>query len=103
MGGKNAGIFSTNLPAKGWLSYENLSSKRKDLIQHEIVGDRHGRTALDYTVNAKVGFPYLTGANTDQEPVNHVLPAGDIATAYLSAIDILAAEDIEAKLGADRR
>ena len=97
--GDNAGIFSTNLPAKGWLSYENLSSKRKDLIQHEIVGDRHGRTALDYTVNAKVGFPYMTGASTNQEPVNHVLPAWDIATAYLSAIDILAAERYRSQTG----
>ena len=29
--GENAGIFSTNLPAKGWLSYESLSKRREDL------------------------------------------------------------------------
>ncbi|MEC9248493.1 MAG: CoA transferase [Pseudomonadota bacterium] len=90
--GEGAGIFSTNLPAKGWLAYENLSKRRKDLIQHEIIGNRHGKTALDYTVNAKVGFPYMTGPIESDEPVNHVLPAWDIATAYLAAIDILAAE-----------
>ncbi len=90
--GADAGIFSTNLPARGWLSYEELSKTRKDLIQHEIVGNRHGGTALDYTVNAKVGFPYLTGHPDDARPVNHVLPAWDITTAYLAAIDILAAE-----------
>ena len=90
--GENGGIFSTNLPARGWLAYETLSARRPDLIQHEIVGDRHGSSALDYTVNAKVGFPYLTGPEDDPRPVNHVLPAWDIATAYLAAIDLLAAE-----------
>jgi 2-methylfumaryl-CoA isomerase len=90
--GEDAGIFSTNLPARGWLSYDALSKRRSDLIQHEIVGDRHGGTALDYTVNAKVGFPYITGPVDDERPVNHVLPAWDITTAYLAAIDILAAE-----------
>ena len=90
--GENAGIFSTNLPARGWLSYETLSGKRPDLIQHEIVGDRHGGVALDYTVNAKVGFPFITGPQDDERPVNHVLPAWDIAAAYLSATTILAAE-----------
>ena len=90
--GDDAGIFSTNLPARGWLSYDVLSKRRPDLIQHEIVGDRHGGTALDYTVNAKVGFPYITGPVDDERPVNHVLPAWDITTAYLAAIDILAAE-----------
>ncbi|MBT6673697.1 MAG: 2-methylfumaryl-CoA isomerase, partial [Proteobacteria bacterium] len=90
--GDDAGIFSTNLPARGWLSYDALSKRRPDLIQHEIVGDRRGGTALDYTVNAKVGFPYITGPVDDERPVNHVLPAWDITTAYLAAIDILAAE-----------
>ena len=90
--GEFGGIFSTNLPARGWLAYEALSARRPDLIQHEIVGDRHGSSALDYTVNAKVGFPYLTGPEEDLRPVNHVLPAWDIATAYLAAIDLLAAE-----------
>ncbi len=90
--GENAGIFSTNLPARGWLAYERLSARRPDLIQHEIIGNRHGTSALDYTVNAKVGFPYVTGPEDDTRPVNHVLPAWDIATAYHAAIDILAAE-----------
>ena len=90
--GENGGIFSTNLPARGWLAYETLCEKRPDLIQHEIVGDRHGGIALDYTVNAKVGFPFITGPENLDGPVNHVLPAWDIATAHLAAISILAAE-----------
>ena len=86
------GIFSTNLPARGWLAYETLREQRPDLIQHEIIGDRHGGIALDYTVNAKVGFPFITGPEELDGPVNHVLPAWDIATAHLAAISILAAE-----------
>ncbi len=91
-GGDEGGIFSTNLPAKGWLSYEALSAERTDLIQLAIVGDRHGGTALDYTVNAKVGFPDITGPEDDARPVNHVLPAWDNIAAYMGAISLLAAE-----------
>ena len=90
--GEDAGIFSTNLPARGFLAYDRLKARRPDLIQHEIIGNRHGGTALDYTVNAKVGFPYLTGPEDDDRPVNHVLPAWDIACALTAALGILAAE-----------
>lgn len=101
--GENAGIFSTNLPARGWLAYETLRERRADLIQHEIVGDRHGGIALDYTVNAKVGFPLVTGPPDDDRPVNHVMPAWDIATAYLAALNILAAERHRRLTGAGQR
>jgi len=90
--GPEGGIFSTNLPAKGWLSYASLKSHREDLIQLAIIGDRHGGTALDYTVNAKVGFPNITGPDDDDRPVNHVLPAWDNIAAYMAALSILAAE-----------
>src|SRR5262245_44307544 len=30
--GDNAGIFVTNFPARGWLSYERLAERRPDLI-----------------------------------------------------------------------
>ena len=89
---KTGGIFSTNLPAKGWLSYETLSARRKDLIQLTIVGDRHGGTALDYTINAKVGYPSMTGHPDDDRPVNHVLPAWDNIAAYQAALSLLAAD-----------
>lgn len=89
--GANGGIMSTNLPAKGWLAYENLCKHRADVIQLAIVGDRHGGTAVDYTVNAKVGFPNLTGPEDDDRPVNHVLPAWDITAALLAATSLLTA------------
>ena len=91
-GGDEGGIFSTNLPARGWLSYESLKTHREDLIQLAISGDRRGGTAVDYTVNAKVGYPIMTGPIDDDRPVNHVLPAWDNITAYLAALSILAAE-----------
>ncbi len=89
--GPNAGIFSTNLPAKGYLAYENLVKHRADVIELAIVGDRHGGTAVDYTVNAQVGYPYLTGHEDDDRPVNHVLPAWDVTAAMLAATSLLAA------------
>src|SRR5260370_4830506 len=55
-------------------------------------GDRDGGTAVAYTVNAALGFPWLTGPEGLDGPVNHVLPAWDAMTGYLAALAILAAE-----------
>jgi 2-methylfumaryl-CoA isomerase len=90
--GEGGGIVLTNLPVKGWSSYEELSKLRRDLIMVLITGDRERRTAVDYTVNAAVGFPWLTGPEGHDGPVNHVLPAWDGMTGYLAAVAILAAE-----------
>ena len=90
--GDNAGIFSTNMPARGWLAYEELSKKRADLIALNIVGARDGSAHVDYTVNAITGFPMVTGPVGHQGPVNSVVPPWDIATAYAGAMAILAAE-----------
>jgi 2-methylfumaryl-CoA isomerase len=89
--GPDGGILSTNLPAKGWLAYETLRQRRADVIQLAIVGDRHGGSAVDYTVNAQIGYPYLTGPEDDDRPINHVMPAWDITTAMLAATSLLAA------------
>ena len=43
--GEGAGIFTTNMPARGWLAYEELSKKRADLIALNIVGARDGSGA----------------------------------------------------------
>ena len=45
------GIFLTNFPERGWLAYEKLKEVREDLIYVNIMGDRRGGSALDYTVN----------------------------------------------------
>ena len=101
--GADGGIMSTNLPAKGWLAHENLCQHRADVIQLAITGDRHGGTAVDYTVNAKVGFPFLTGPEDDARPVNHVLPAWDITAALLAATSLLAALRFRDQTGKGQR
>ena len=90
--GEGAGIFSTNMPARGWLAHDELAKKRADLISLNIVGDRHGAANVDYTVNSVTGFPLVSGPAGHEGPVNNVLPAWDIATAYAAALAILAAE-----------
>jgi 2-methylfumaryl-CoA isomerase len=57
-----------------------------------LTGRRDGSTAVDYTVNATSGFAAVTGPATQAGPVNHVLPAWDIATGLYLAVGILAAE-----------
>lgn len=88
----HAGVLLTNLPIRGWSSYERLSARRPDLIMAVITGNPDGSTAVDYTVNAAVGFPWITGPDGWDGPVNHVLPAWDTMTGYLVATGIVAAE-----------
>jgi len=90
--GEQAGIFLTNLRARGWMDYDELRKHREDLIMMSITGDRHGRPQVDYTVNPAVGFPMATGPEDSQEPVGHVLPAWDCMTGQQAALGILAAE-----------
>ena len=87
--GEAGGMLLTNFPARGWLAFERLSARRPDLIQLTIMGDRHGGSAVDYTVNPRIGLPYLTGA---EGAVNHVLPAWDLVTGQMAAVGLLAAE-----------
>lgn len=90
--GDNAGLFLTNFPARGWLSYESLQRQRHDLIMVNIMGDRLGGSAVDYTVNPAVGFPAATGPDGTHDPVNHVLPAWDMITGQMAVAGLLAAE-----------
>ena len=66
--GPEGGIFLTNLPARGWLGYEALSAMRADLILLNVTGARSGAPQVDYTVNASVGFPYVTGPEGREGP-----------------------------------
>ncbi len=88
--GEDAGLFLTNFPARGWLADENLRKNCSDLIYMNLTGDRHGGSAVDYTVNCQVGFTHMTGDS--QEPVNHVLAAWDVITGQTLALGLLAAE-----------
>ncbi|MFM2020425.1 MAG: hypothetical protein RJB02_133 [Pseudomonadota bacterium] len=86
---RKTGQCVTNFPVNGFLSHEKLSAGRADLITVRIMGMADGSPALDYTVNAAVGYPDLTGAGP--EPVNHVLPAWDLLTGAYAAFAMMAA------------
>jgi 2-methylfumaryl-CoA isomerase len=89
--GADAGLFSTNFPARGWLAYEKLVQHRADLIMVNLVGRRDGGSEVDYTVNPQIGFPVITGPSERAEPVNHVLPAWDGISGNQLALAMLAA------------
>ncbi|GJM12846.1 MAG: 2-methylfumaryl-CoA isomerase [Pseudohongiella sp.] len=88
--GDDAGIFLTNFPAKGWLTDSELRKRREDLIYLNLTGDRHGGSALDYTVNSKVGLPFLTGDGA--KPNNNPFPAWDVIAGQHIALGLLTAE-----------
>ncbi|MYA68011.1 MAG: 2-methylfumaryl-CoA isomerase [Gammaproteobacteria bacterium] len=88
--GEDAGIFLSNFPARGWLADESLRARREDLIYLSLSGDRHGGSALDYTVNCRLGLPWLSAV--DERPVNNPLPAWDLLAGQQIALGLLAAE-----------
>ncbi|MBT5220963.1 MAG: 2-methylfumaryl-CoA isomerase [Woeseia sp.] len=90
--GDGCGLFLTNFPARGWLSDKKLRAHREDLIYLNLTGDRHGGSALDYTVQSRIGLPYLTGAATGDDPINNPLPAWDLIAGQHIALGLLAAE-----------
>jgi 2-methylfumaryl-CoA isomerase len=97
----STGQFLTNFPAGGFLAHETVSKCRADLITVRIMGTADGGPALDYTVNAAVGIPQITGpAELGDAPVNHVLPAWDLLTGAYAAFAMLAAVQHRATTGA---
>jgi 2-methylfumaryl-CoA isomerase len=99
--GSGAGIVLTNLPPLSGLDYAGLKEKREDAILLRLVGNRDGSAAVDYTVNAASGFPLVTGNDgSGGRPVNHVLPAWDIAAGLYLATALLAAERHRTRTGA---
>ena len=88
----SVGTFLTNFPARGWMEPGRLAARRADLVMVAITGNRDGTTAVDYTVNAAMGFPMVTGPADGQGPVNSVLPAWDLLCGQTAAVGILAAE-----------
>jgi 2-methylfumaryl-CoA isomerase len=97
------GIVLTNAAAPVGLRYEDLVSLRCDLIYVGITGFPDGRTAVDYTVNASVGFAGVTGPEGHPLPVNHVLPAWDVACGLYAATGLLAAERARTMTGDSQR
>ncbi len=99
----DAGIVLTNAVGRDWLTHEALSARRADLIHLQIEGHHDGSAAVDYTVNAEVGFPLVTGPPGHDGPVNHVLPAWDVACGLYAAVGLLAAERRRGRTGEGAR
>jgi 2-methylfumaryl-CoA isomerase len=87
----DSGILITNVAGRQWHSYDTLVKLRPDLIHLEVSGRADGGTGVDYTVNAAIGFPLVTGPVGLDLPVNHVLPAWDVACGLYAAFAVLAA------------
>ena len=97
--GPDAGLLLTNFPPRAWLDFDALQKRRGDLIQITLQGDRHGGSAVDYTVNPQLGLPFITGPQGHDGAVNHVLPAWDLVTGQMVATALLAAERHRSRTG----
>ncbi|WP_309088368.1 CoA transferase [Phenylobacterium sp.] len=89
--GEDGGLFVTNFPVDGFLSYETLSKLRPDLICVRVMGWADGSQGMDYTINAALGLPQMTGPADDPRPVNHVLAAWDLLTGAYCAFTLVSA------------
>lgn len=97
--GADAGILLTNMSGLTWLDHAVLAESRADQISVRIEGNYDRTIAVDYTVNCAVGLPAITGSGGAAAPVNHVLPAWDIAAGLHASTAILAAERRRARTG----
>nr|WP_268884162.1 CoA transferase [Agrobacterium leguminum] len=87
--GPQGGTLLTNVAAS-WLSHSQLSASRQDVISCTVEGNFDGSTAVDYTVQAATGYPYMTGS-AEGELVNNPLPAWDVICAHHAATATIAA------------
>ncbi|MGH3678331.1 MAG: CoA transferase, partial [Mycobacterium sp.] len=87
----DSGALITNVVGREWHSYDTLVSDRPDLIHVEVSGRADGGTGVDYTVNAAIGFPMVTGPAELATPVNHVLPAWDVSCGIYAALAVVTA------------
>ena len=87
----DAGVLITNVAGREWHSYDTLTRLRPDLIHVEVSGRADGGTGVDYTVNAGLGFPMVTGHADLAAPVNHVLPAWDVTCGIYAALSVVTA------------
>ncbi|VFA88427.1 CoA transferase [Gordonia paraffinivorans] len=89
--GPGGGILVTNAGGRKWMSHATLSAKRPDVITLALLGRADGTPGVDYTVNAALGFPAITGPTDYAGVVNHVLPAWDVACGLYAALAVTAA------------
>ena len=87
----DSGVLITNVAGRDWHSYDTLTRLRPDLIHVAVTGRADGGTGVDYTVNAGLGFPMVTGPSDLAAPVNHVLPAWDVTCGIYAALSVVTA------------
>ncbi|HKI43553.1 MAG TPA: CoA transferase, partial [Mycobacterium sp.] len=97
------GIVVTNAAGLSWLSHDCLAAKRSDVIHVQLLGRGDGSTGVDYTVNAGIGFPLITGPADHDGPINHVLPAWDVCCGLYAALAVVAAVRRRDQSGAGAR
>jgi len=85
------GIVVTNAAGLSWLGHDVLAAKRSDVITVQLLGRGDGSTGVDYTVNAGIGFPLVTGPVGHAGPINHVLPAWDVCCGLYAALAVVTA------------
>ena len=86
-----AGVLVDNVVGRRWMANAALVAQRPDLIHVRVQGYPDGRPAVDYTVNAEVGIPQITGGEDCGALVNHVLPAWDLVAGLSVSTAVLAA------------
>jgi 2-methylfumaryl-CoA isomerase len=97
------GIVVTNTAGLSWLSHQSLAAERSDVIHVQLLGRGDGSTGVDYTVNAGIGYPLVTGPATHAGPINHVLPAWDVCCGLYAALAVIAAVHRRVQTGAGAR
>jgi len=85
------GVVVTNAAGLSWLSHDRLAAKRSDVIHVQLLGRGDGSTGVDYTVNAGIGFPLVTGPANHAGPINHVLPVWDVCCGLYAALAVVTA------------
>ncbi len=85
------GVVVTNAAGLPWLSHDRLAARRPDVIHVQLLGRGDGSTGVDYTVNAGIGFPLVTGPAEHAGPINHVLPAWDVCCGLYAALAVVSA------------
>ncbi|OBH43937.1 CoA transferase [Mycobacterium mantenii] len=97
------GVVVTNAAGLSWLGHDVLTAKRPDVIHVQLLGRGDGSTGVDYTVNAGLGYPLVTGPADHAGAVNHVLPAWDVCCGLYAALAVVTAVRHREQSGAGAR
>lgn len=97
------GVVVTNAAGLSWLSHDALAALRADVIHVQLLGRGDGSTGVDYTVNAGIGYPLVTGPAEHAGPINHVLPAWDVCCGLYAALSVVTAVHRREQSGAGAR